>query len=178
MDSKTRLRGTSGITIVEIAILLVIGGLILLGGMQYYHAKVKLQTSKAALIASRGKLGVILDEFQRQIQAATPQGDDGPAYRIARTRDTLEIYATGTDTDQIDTLRYFVNRFDHPPSLIQQKNSTTPNVFAPGVDSVLFVAAHSEDKRELSVVLVSSESEESGATEPSRLGQTMDLGTP
>jgi hypothetical protein len=178
MDCKTRITGTNGITIVEIAILLVIGGLVLLGSMQYYQARVKLRDSKAALVASRGNLGVILDEFQRQILAATPNANKAPSYRIARTRDTLEIYFNVQDSDQVDTMRYFVNRFDHPPSLIEQKNSTTPSVFAPGVDSVLFVAAETEHKRELSVVLVSPESQLTEADQPKRLGQTIALGAP
>jgi hypothetical protein len=104
--------------------------------------------------------------------------DGSRPLRVASTRDTLEIYTGGNGPGQVDTLRYFVNRFDAPPSLIKQINSFTPAVFARGVDSVLFLAAGGEKTAQLSVVLVCAAGQSTDTTQPRRLGFSVPVEVP
>jgi len=175
MQIQQRLRDVSGITVVEIAILVVLGSAIGLGSIEYFRATERLRRARSELGASRGTLGVVADELRRQFRRADRHASQHGIIRTAATHDTLEIYIAGKDVPTVDTLRYFVNRFDEPPSLIMQRNRETPEIFAQGVDSVTFVASGGSPPENLSVVLVTTEFGPDRPSSRRRLGETIAL---
>lgn len=173
-----KLRNYAGLTLLEVAILMALAGVIAFGSLEYYRATIELKKARLVLARSRGNLGIVADELQRQMRCATHQVGGRSPMRVAATRDTLEIYTGGNGPFEVDTLRYYVNRFDAPPSLIRQTNGSTPAVFARGVDSVLFIAAGGEPQGQLSILLVATQADPGDTIQPQRLGFSVPLKAP
>jgi hypothetical protein len=177
MQLRRRLSTSRGLTVVELSIVLVLLGAIALGCVEFYRAKLKLREARATLAASRGHLGVIIDELGRQLARTKPLPADSFPLATSTGFDTLEIFVPATGNG-VDTVRYFVNRFDDPPSLIKQTNQETPTVFAQGIDTARFVPVGGPPPEQLSVVLVSVDSSPSDPGNRFRLGETVPLRTP
>jgi type II secretory pathway pseudopilin PulG len=167
-----------GITIVELLIGALIAAIVALATFEFYQAQHQLYIAQADIVERQGNLRFALDDLKRQVRRTGYRVMGGTVMRVSPTFDTLEIYL-GNDVDlNVDTLRYYVNRFDSPPSLIKQLNQTTPYVFAQGIDSAFFVPAGGTPPERLAVSLVSVEQgqyENSALTTRRRVGETINL---
>jgi type II secretory pathway pseudopilin PulG len=167
-----------GMTIIE----LLIGALIALaigaGTFEFYQAQHRLYLAQTEIVERQGNLRFAMDELSRQVRRSGYRLVGGDILRVAPTYDTLEIYF-GNDSDLIcDTVRYYINRYDDPPSLIKQINQTTPSIFAQGIDSAFFVPTGGAAPERLAVSLVSveqSQYENTALTTRRRLAETINL---
>jgi Tfp pilus assembly protein PilW len=171
-------RNERGITIVE----LLIGALIAAGvgaaTFEFYAAQHALYLAQTDIVERQGNLRFALDDLSRQVRRSGYRLLGGDILRVAGTFDTLEVYL-GNDSDlTCDTVRYYVNRYDNPPSLCKQLNQSTPSIFAQGIDSALFVPAGGSPPERLAISLVSveqSQHQNSALTTRRRIGETINL---
>jgi hypothetical protein len=173
-----RIRMTQrGITMVEILIGAALAALVGAATLHFYLAQHELYLAQADISDRQGNLRSAVDELSRQVRLAGYRVTGPRLLRTSGAFDTLEVYI-GNDTSLIvDTLRYYVNRADNPPSLVRQKNKTTPAVFAQEIDSVHFVPVGAPVQR-LAITLVSvvqDQFENSALTTRRRIGETINL---
>ena len=162
---------------IEILIGAVLAALIGAATLHFYAAQHELFLAQTDISDRQGNLRFAMDELSRQVRLAGYQVNGSGLLRNSAAFDTLEIYI-GNDTSlTVDTLRYYVNHADTPPSLVRQLNQTTPAVFAQQIDSVLFVPVGAPIRR-LAVTLVTVEQkqyENSALSTRRRIGETINL---
>ena len=102
----------------------------------------------------------------------------GDQLSVSAGFDTLEVYGGNDSSLTIDTIRYYVNHFDDPPSLVRQLNQETPGIFAQGVDSAFFIPVGGMPPRRIAVSLVSvkqSQHENTALNTRRRMAKTINL---
>lgn len=172
------LQNERGLTIIE----LLIGALIALGigaaTFEFYQAQHKLFLAQNEVVERQGNLRFAMEDLTKLVRRAGYRLVGGDILRVSTAFDTLEVFL-GNDSDlTCDTVRYYVNRFDSPPSLIKQLNQTTPSVFAEGIDSAVFVPAGGAPPERLAVSLVTvelSQYDNTALTTRRRVGETINL---
>lgn len=172
------LQNERGITVIE----LLIGALIAAGmaaaTFEFYQAQHRLYLAQADIVERQGNLRFAMDDLTRLVRRSGYNLVGGDILRVSTAFDTLEVFL-GNDSDlTCDTVRYYINRFDDPPSLIKQINQTTPSIFAQGIDSVFFVPAGGSPPERLAVSLVSVEQAQyknTALTTRRRVGETINL---
>jgi hypothetical protein len=173
-----RIRSEKGLTIIELMIGALIAAGIGLATFEFYQAQHELYLSQVDVADRQGNLRFAIDDLARQVRRAGYLVNGGEIFRASANFDTLEVFI-GNDTDlTVDTIRYYINRYDDPPSLIKQINKTTPAVFAQGIDSAFFVPAGGPPATRVAVSLVTVEQkqyENSALTTRRRLGETINL---
>jgi hypothetical protein len=157
---------------VELTIVVVLAGATALGCLEFYRAKLRLRNARQELMASRGRLGAVIDELGRQLTRAEQGRREASAIAASTGFDTLVVFLPGK-ADRIDTVRFFVNRFDRPPSLVRQSNRATPTVFAERIDSAHFVPVGDPPYAQWSIVLVGTEPDPAHPGHRFRLGETL-----
>jgi len=166
-----------GMTMIEILIGAALAALVGAATLHFYAAQHELYLAQADISDRQGNLRFAIDELSRQVRLAGYRVTGPRLVRTSGAFDTLEVYI-GNDTSlAVDTLRYYVNRFDNPPSLIRQKNQNTPAVLAQDIDSALFVPVGVPVQR-LAVTLVSvvqDQFENSALSTRRRIGETVNL---
>jgi len=167
-----------GLTMVEILIGALLAALVGAATLHLYQAQHELYLAQADIADRQGNLRFAIDQLAREVRKAGYRVTTPDLLYTAATFDTLEIYI-GNDTSlTVDTIRYYVNRYDDPPSLIQQRNTMTPAVFAQGIDSAHFVPVGSAPASRLAITLVSVEQvqyENSALRTRRRIGETISL---
>jgi hypothetical protein len=151
-----------GITLIEILIGALLAALVGTATFRFYAKQHELYLAQVDISDRQGNLRFSMDELSRQIRLA--------GYRVNGSKLLRTSVA-------FDTLRYYINRFDSPPSLVRQKNKTTPSVFAQGIDSVRFVPVGAPAQR-LAVTLVTVQQKQfqnSALTTRRRVGETINL---
>ena len=173
-----QLSNERGLTIVELLIGVLIAAIIAMATFEFYQAQHELYLAQADIVERQGNLRFALDDLKRQVRRTGYRVMGGTVMRVSPGYDTLEIFL-GNDVDlNVDTVRYYVNRFDSPPSLIKQLNQTTPYVFAQGIDRAFFVPVGGTPPERLAVSLVSVEQgqyENTALTTRRRVGETINL---
>ena len=172
------LQNERGLTVIE----LLIGGLIALAigaaTFEFYQAQHKLFLAQNEVVERQGNLRFAMEDLTRLVRRSGYRLVGGDILRVSPAFDTLEVYL-GNDSDlTCDTVRYYVNRFDDPPSLIKQLNQATPSVFAEGIDSAFFVPAGGTPPERLAVSLVTvelSQYDNTALTTRRRVGETINL---
>jgi Tfp pilus assembly protein PilW len=162
---------------VEVLIAALLAVLIGAATFQFYAKQHELYMAQVDISDRQGNLRFSMDELARQVRLAGYRATGSKLLRTSATFDTLEVYVGNDTTLTIDTLRYYINRFDSPPTLVRQKNKTTPSVFAQGIDTVRFVPVGTPPQR-LAVALVTVQQEQfenSALTTRRRLGETINL---
>ncbi len=173
-----RIRSQRGLTVIELLIGALIAAAVGAATLEFYQAQHELYQAQVDIVERQGNLRFAADDLSRQVRRAGYLVNGGDLFRVSATYDTLEIYI-GNDTSlSVDTVRYYINRFDDPPSLIKQLNQATPSIFAVGIDSVFFVPAGGPPPDRLALSLVSVEQtqyENTALTTRRRLGETINL---
>jgi len=173
-----RLRNQRGLTVIELMIAAVIAAGVGLATFEFYQAQHELYMAQLDIVERQGNLRFAADDLSRVIRRAGYNVKGGDIFYVSPAYDTLEVYR-GNDTDlTVDTIRYYINRFDNPPSLIKQINQTTPSIFAVGIDSVAFVPAGGPPSNRIAVSMASVEQkqyENTALTTRRRLGRTINL---
>jgi hypothetical protein len=172
------LKNERGITVVELLIGALIAAVVGAATLEFYKAQHELYLAQTDLAERQGNLRFALDDLARQVKLSGYKLVGGDVLRVSAGFDTLEVYL-GNDTDlTCDTVRYYINRFDDPPSLIKQLNQTTPAIFAEGIDSAFFVPAGGTPPVRLAISLVSvlqAQYENTALTTRRRAGETINL---
>ena len=173
-----KLSNERGLTMIELLIGALIATVVALATFEFYQAQHQLYLAQSDIVERQGNLRFAMDDLKRQVRRTGYRVMGGTVMRVSPTFDTLEIYL-GNEVDlTVDTVRYYINRFDSPPSLIKQINQTTPYVFAQGIDSAAFVPAGGAPPTRLAVSLVSVEQnqyENTALTTRRRVGETINL---
>jgi len=176
--TRKRLMNARGITLIELLIGMLLALIVGAATLEFYSAQHELYLAQTDISERQGNLRVSLSELSRNIrQAGYSVAATGPL-RISKGFDTLEVYIGSPAVANVDTVRYYVNRFDSPPSLVKQLNKTTPAVFAMGIDSVQFVPDNPLYPSQIAIVLISVEQdqyENSALRTRRRLGETVFL---
>lgn len=163
---------------VELLIGLLLAAAMGTATFEFYQAQHRLYLAQTDIVERQGNLRFAMDDLSRQVKRAGYHLVGGDIFRVAASFDTLELYVGKEDDLTCDTVRYYVNRFDLPPTLIKQVNQTTPVIFAQGIDSVFFVPAGGSPPERLAVSLVSveqSQYDNTALTTRRRLGETINL---
>jgi len=172
------LQNERGLTIVELLIGALITAIVAMGTFEFYQAQHELYLAQADIVDRQGNLRFAMDELTRQARRSGYQVLGNDLLAVSPSYDTLEIYL-GNDTSlTVDTMRYYINRFDDPPSLIRQLNQTTPSIFAVGIDTAFFVPVGGPPPERLAVSLVSVEQKQydnTALTTRRRVGETINL---
>jgi len=149
-----------------------------LATFEFYQAQHELYMAQVDIVERQGNLRFAADDLSRVIRRSGYGVKGGDIVYVSATFDTLEVYR-GNDSDlTVDTIRYYINRFDNPPSLIKQLNQATPSIFAVGIDSIAFVPAGGPPVDRIAVSMVSVEQkhfENTALTTRKRLGRTINL---
>lgn len=167
-----------GLTVIELLIAALIALAIGAGTLEFYKAQHELYLAQADVLERQGNLRVAMDEVSRLVRRSGYRLVGGEILRVSPAFDTLEVFLGNDTALTCDTVRYYVNRFDDPPSLIKQVNQTTPSVFAQGIDSAFFVPAGGPPPERLAVSLVTVEQKQYDNTALStrrRVGETINL---
>jgi Tfp pilus assembly protein PilW len=173
-----KVRNERGITIIELLIGALIAAGVGVATFEFYLAQHRLYLAQTDIVERQGNLRFAMDDLSRQVRRSGYRLVGGDLLRVSAGFDTLEVFL-GNDTSlTCDTVRYYINRFDNPPSLIKQINQATPSIFAEGIDSALFVPAGGTPPERLAVSLVSVEQEQyanTALTTRRRVGETINL---
>ena len=172
------LRNERGLTTIELLIGAVIALAIGAATFEFYQAQHRLYLAQTEIVERQGNLRFAIEDLSRLVRRSGYRLVGGDILRVSATFDTLEVFL-GNDSDlTCDTVRYYVNRFDDPPSLIKQINQTTPAVFAQGIDSAFFVPAGGTPPERLAVSLVAVELttyDNTALSTRRRVGETINL---
>jgi Flp pilus assembly pilin Flp len=175
---RRKLRSETGITIVELLIAALIALAVSVAAFEFFQAQHELYLAQIDIVERQGNLRFAISDLALQVRRAGYLVKGGDQLRVASNFDTLEVYG-GNDTSlSIDTLRYYVNHYDDPPTLVRQLNHQTPSVFAMGVDSAFFVPAGGVPPARIAVSLVSVEQaqyENTALTTRRRVAETINL---
>jgi hypothetical protein len=174
----TRLRSERGLTVVELLIGTLIAVAIGAATFEFYQAQHELYQAQVDIVERQGNLRFAADDLARQVRRAGYLVNGGDLFRVSAAYDTLEIFIGNDASLSVDTVRYYINRYDDPPSLIKQRNQTTPTIFAQGIDSAFFVPAGGPPSDRLALSLVSvvqKQYENTALTTRRRLGETISL---
>lgn len=167
-----------GITLIEILIAAVIALGVGAGALEFYQAQHRLFLAQTEVVERQGNLRFAMDDLSRMVRRTGYRLVGGEILRVSASFDTLEVYLGNDSSLTCDTVRYYINRFDDPPSLIKQINQSTPAVFAEGIDSARFVPAGGPPPQRLAVSLVAVEHEQYENTALAtrrRIGETINL---
>ena len=175
------LRNERGLTIIELLIGTLIAAAVGLATFEFYQAQHELYLAQSDIVERQGNLRFAMDDLKRLVRRSGYQVKGSNVFSVSAGFDTLEVYV-GNDSDlAVDTTRYYVNRFDIPPSLIKQLNQMTPVIFAQGIDSAFFVPAGAPPAERLAISLVSVEQKQyknTALTTRRRVGETIYLRNP
>ena len=173
-----RLGNSRGLTVVELLIGALIASAVAFATFEFYRAQHQLYLAQVDIVERQGNLRFAMDDLSKQVRRTGYNLVGGDLLRVSTGFDTLEVYLGNDSNLTCDTVRYYVNRYDVPPSLIRQINQSTPAIFAQGIDSVLFVPAGGPPPERLAISLVSVEQaqyENTALTTRRRIGETVNL---
>jgi type II secretory pathway pseudopilin PulG len=176
--AQFRRHNQKGLTLIELLIGALLAAIVGAATLEFYKAQHQLYLAETDISERQGNLRFAIDELGRQIRQAGYLVTGNKRMRTSALFDTLEVYVGRPASTVVDTLRYYVNRFDTPPSLVKQLNKTTPAVFAQGIDTARFVPSGGPPVQQVAVVLVSVEQKQysnSALKTRRRLGETVNL---
>ena len=164
-------------TIVELLVGALVTMIVSAATWEFFQAQHELYLAQIDIVDRQGNLRFAINDLAQQVRRAGYLVKGGDPLRVSATFDTLEVYG-GNDTSlSIDTIRYYVNHYDDPPSLVKQLNQETPSIIAVGIDSAFFVPVGGVSQR-LAISLVSvqqTQYENTALTTRKRVAKTINL---
>lgn len=176
--AKAPLLGERGLTIVEALIGLLLSSFVAFASFEYYKAEHRLYLAQAGISDRQGNLRAALDELSVQVRKAGYYVQGGQYARTSTRFDTLQVYVGQDGGATVDTISYYVRTVGGAKTLAKRINGQTPQTFAEGIDSVLFVPAGGSPLRQVNIVLVATPVMQNTGTalnNPRRLGATVNL---
>lgn len=174
----TRHRRSSGLTLIEILIGLLLTGAVAAFALHYYRSQHEAYLAQTDISDRQGSLRSAMTELVRHVRMAGYLVPGGDKLHCASGYDTLELYMASPGGASVDTMRYFVQDQAGTRALMRQVNGQAPQVFAEHIDSAQFVPVGSSPVYAMAIALVStsqSQYEGTALSTPRRLGTTVNL---